>query len=324
MKTQTMMVVKTLLVLCVIQLSIAVARGETGVTAASASGIEAPRVLILTGQNNHDWRRTSPMIKEILDETGLFEATIWNGPGKATPVDQIEAPDFDQFAVVVWDYNPGGYQWPDDLRRAWVDYIRGGGKAFLIHASNNPFPGWQEFEDMVGLLWRGSGSGCSLHFDESGEAVKTEKGVGGGAGHGKIHDFVIEHRVPDHPVLAGLPARWLHANDELYHRQRGPCPDNMQVLAMAWNDASIGGTDRNEPLLWQIPYGEGLVMTWLPGHLGGGQEDISVYKCVGFRTIMKRSVEWLATGGVTQAVPADFPSEDARSLINPEEESNGP
>jgi hypothetical protein len=292
-----------------------------------ASGQDAddrPRVLLLTGQNNHDWQRTAPMIRQILQETGLFDITTWHAPGSDTPQDAIDAPDFGTYDVVVWDYNPrirsdsvafeDDYQWPAELRRAWVDYIRGGGKAFHIHASNNPFPGWQEFEEMVGLLWRSPAAGCALYLDEAGDKVTVAKGEGSRSGHGKKHDYVIRHRAPGHPVLQGLPERWMHAFDELYHWQRGPCPETMQVLATGWNDESIGGTGRDEPLFWQIPYGEGLVMTWLPGHLWPGQDVTSAHQCAGFQTIVQRSVEWLATGEVTQPVPDDFPGADAVSL----------
>jgi len=279
-----------------------------------------PRVLLITGQNNHDWRRTAPMIRQILMDTELFEVTTWEGPGPQTALEEIKAPDFKSFTVVVWDYNPPDhgssepFKWPAELRQAWVEYIQQGGKAFLIHASNNPFRGWPEFEAMVGLLWRDSGCGSALHFDENRTKVVTPINEGAGAGHGRLHAFTIEHRMTEHPVLLGLPNRWLHAHDELYHRQRGPIPETMEVLAMAWSDKQYGGTQHFEPMLWQIPYGDGVVMTWVPGHLWVGKNDITAHQCVGFRTILQRSVEWLATGVVTQPVPENFPTQNTISL----------
>ncbi len=71
----------------------------------------------------------------------------------------------------------------------------------------------------------------------------------------------------------------------------------------------------HEPVLWQIPFGDGLVMTWLPGHLWRGQDDTRAFRSVGFRTIVQRAAEWLATGRVTQQVPDDFPSADEVSLV---------
>ncbi len=263
------------------------------------------------------------MIRTILSEPDLYEFETWQGPGPDSPADQDNAPDFEQYAVVVWDYNPPAssngeaYQWSRELRDAWVGYIRAGGRALLIHASNNPFPGWTEFEDMVGLLWRSAEAGAALQFDENGDIIMTPQGQGQGSGHGRRRQFVVHHHDPGHPVLAGLPEAWLHASDELYHWQRGPRPETMLVLASTWDDPELGGSGRREPVFWQIPYGEGIVMTWLPGHLWRGQADTSAYRCVGLQTILRRAVEWLATGGVSQPVPEDFPTPDRVTLTGP-------
>ena len=33
-------------------------------------------VLLVSGQNNHDWERTTPMLKKTLEEGGLFDVTV--------------------------------------------------------------------------------------------------------------------------------------------------------------------------------------------------------------------------------------------------------
>ena len=40
---------------------------------ASAQSPQKIRVLILTGINNHDWRATTPALREILERTGRFQ-----------------------------------------------------------------------------------------------------------------------------------------------------------------------------------------------------------------------------------------------------------
>src|ERR1035437_7836877 len=40
------------------------------------------KTLIITGQNNHNWKASSPVLKQILDETGLFSSEIMITPGK--------------------------------------------------------------------------------------------------------------------------------------------------------------------------------------------------------------------------------------------------
>jgi hypothetical protein len=51
----------------------------------------------------------------------------------------------------------------DSASDAILDYIRGGGGALVIHAANNSFGGWKEYEQMVGLLWRPPTFGYSLY-----------------------------------------------------------------------------------------------------------------------------------------------------------------
>ena len=68
-------------------------------------------------------------------------------------------------------------------------------------------------------------------------------------------------------------------------------------------------------MVWWRQFGEGKAMTFLPGHLWGGQEDDRALRCVGFRTLLQRSVEWLATGEVTLPVPENFPTAEQAVVI---------
>jgi type 1 glutamine amidotransferase len=101
----------------------------------------------------------------------------------------------------------------------------------------------------------------------------------------------------------------MHAQDELYHGQRGPA-ENMHLLASAWSAKEKGGTGAHEPMLWVIPYGKGKVVTNVMGHENGKS-----LQCVGFVTLLDRSCEWLATGKVTTPVPAEFPTADKSSGV---------
>ena len=51
------------------------------------------KTLIITGQNNHDWQASSPILKTILDETGLFNCEIMTTPEKGGDMTTFD-PDF--------------------------------------------------------------------------------------------------------------------------------------------------------------------------------------------------------------------------------------
>ena len=49
-----------------------------------AVGLSAPasaqvKVLIVDGQNNHAWKETTPVLRKLLEETGLFQVTSLSG-----------------------------------------------------------------------------------------------------------------------------------------------------------------------------------------------------------------------------------------------------
>ena len=273
----------------------------------SVSAAEKLKLLIVDGQNNHNWKATSPVLKSFLEKTGRFTVTISTSP----PRNGGEAawakfrPDFASADVVLSNYN--GQLWPKPVQASLEKYVGGGGGLVIVHAANNAFPQWGEWNKMIGLGWRGAGYGDRVTLDDTGKRVRTAKGKGPGAGHGPQHQFAVVVRDRRHPVMAGIPAEWMHFRDELYHGQRGPAL-NMNILATAFSAKAKRGTGAHEPMVWWIPYGKGKVFTTVMGHA-----DYSM-KCVGFQTVVARGSEWAATGKVTLAVPKTFPSAEKTSV----------
>jgi len=292
-----------------------------GISAASAPFFQfttakknKPKVLILTGQNNHTWRRTTPLIEDILEESGKFDITLSMSPAPGAKEAEWVTwqPDFSEYDVILSNYN--GEMWPEPIRNNFESYISKGGRALMIHAANNPFEGWEEYEKMVGLLWRNKDGGTRIYLEEDGTLVKVPAGEGPNASHGRVHDWTITTRDASNPIMKGLPTTWLHAHDELYHGQRGPA-ENMNIIASAYSTEESGGTGKHEPMVWWIPYGKGKVMTFLPGHLWPTQKEDTAFRCVGFRILLNRSVEWMATDKVTIKVPSNFPTETKTSVL---------
>jgi hypothetical protein len=287
---------------------LAAALGLAAVFAAAwspaATAAETLRMLIIDGQNNHDWKAMTPPMKRSLEATGRFSVDVATTPDAKAPKGDWDAfhPDFSKYDVVLSNYN--GQPWPDRVQKDLERYVSGGGGLVVVHAANNAFPDWPAWNDMIGLGWRGSSYGDRITLNDKGEAVRTPKGEGPGAGHGPRHAYTVVTRDADHPITKGLPASWTHARDELYHGQRGPA-QNMHVLATAYSSRDKGGTGANEPMAWVIPFGKGRVFTTVLGHVGGG--DSEAIRCVGFQALVARGAEWAATGKVTLPVPDDFP-----------------
>ncbi len=264
--------------------------------------MEPLRALIVDGQNNHSvWPTTTRMMKSYLEQSGLFAVDVATTAAKG--IDPDFHPEFKNYDVIVSNYN--GASWPEATQTAFVDYIKEGGGLVVIHAADNAFPNWPEYNEMIGLGgWGGRNekSGPLVYFDGTGEQVRDES-AGRGGSHGQQHPFSIVARNDEHPIMKGLPTEWMHSQDELYDRLRGPA-SNMTVLATSFSQAEFGGTGRHEPILMTIDYGKGRVFHSTLGHAQYSLE------CVGFITTFVRASEWAASGKVSFPLPADFPTPD--------------
>ena len=267
----------------------------------AASG--AQKALIVDGQNNHQWQLTTPVLKRLLEDTGLFQVDVATSPPRGADMSGFKPP-FKAYTVVISnysDYNNGG-KWPPETQKAFEDYVKNGGGFVSVHAADNAFPDWLEYNRMIGI------GGWSGRDEKSGPYVRWKDGKfvrdmkpGKGGHHGQQHEFQVTARDKNHPITRGLPEVWKHAKDELYDSLRGPA-ENMNVLATAWSDPATGGTGEHEPALIVLGYGKGRVFHTTLGH------GVDAMKCVGFIVTFQRGTEWAATGKVTQKAPSDFPT----------------
>jgi len=275
-----------------------------GIFHSTAQADEKLRALIIDGQNNHAWQKTTPVMKDALEQSGRFTVDVATSPPKGKDMSGFK-PNFAAYDVVVSNYN--GDMWSEATQQALLDYVNGGGGFVVVHAANNSFGNWEEYNRMIGLGgWGGRNekSGPYYYFEE-GEFVRDES-KGRGGHHGKQHEFMVVVRDSDHPITKGMPKAWMHSKDELYDQLRGPAT-HMTVLATAYADPKTGGSGRHEPMIFTIDYGKGRVF-----HTPMGHADYSM-KCAGFQTTLARGAEWAATGDVTLDVPEDFPGEDSVS-----------
>jgi type 1 glutamine amidotransferase len=265
------------------------------------------RVLLMDGQSGgpyHNWKLTTPVLKAELEETGLFQITVITAPPSDADYTGFE-PNLSPYQVIVMNYDAP--EWPEPVRQRFEKFVADGGGLVLVHAADNAFPNWPEFNLMAGNGgWRGRTETAGPMWYFKGGKLVSDPAPGPAGAHGARLPFQIVARQPDHPILKGLPPIWMHAADELYGTLRGP-GKNMTILATAHSDPKNKGTGHDEPMLMVLNYGKGRVFHTTLGH------DVSALSCVGFIATFQRGVEWAATGKVTQKPPANFPTANSVS-----------
>ena len=119
------------------------------------------QALIITGQNSHDWKGTTPILRQALEETGRFEVRVteeFRGAGSETL-----AP-YDVVIVNYFERRQPQLRWGERTDAAFLDYVRSGKGLVLYHFSLAAFTGWADYEKMSGGNWRvGSGHHSARH-----------------------------------------------------------------------------------------------------------------------------------------------------------------
>jgi type 1 glutamine amidotransferase len=300
-------------------------------------------VLIIDGQNNHPiWPKSTIMMKQYLEETGKFTVDIertkytWRADKEAAylplanvgeredleeaKADPDFAPEFSKYDVVISNLGVWAADWPEKTQKTFEKYMKKGGGFVSVHAADNSFANWEEYNKMIGLGgWGGRkpDAGPYVYYTNEGELVRDHAKEGGTGKHGARAEYPVTIRVKDHPITKGMPEIWMTAPDECYALMRGPA-ENMTILATGKDQSEKAPTDRHEPALMVLDYGKGRVFHTTMGH---SQES---FEGVGFIISFLRGVEWAATGRVTIPIPEDFPTADKSSSRNFELATNVP
>lgn len=197
--------------------------------------------LLLSGANNHDWTRSTPFVRQLLADSGRFTVTVTDDPSSVLE----DAAKLAEYQLIFSDYY--GPEWSDAAKTNFEAAVAGGMGLVILHAADNAFPGWVEYEKMVGLLWRE------------------------GTGHGEFHEFLVRLLDHDHPITAGLAdfMQW----DELYHKLVHMHDAPLHVLASAYSSPDKGGTGNNEPMMVLTQYGKGAGVPHGPRPCLGGRPE---------------------------------------------------
>ena len=249
------------------------------VSAAQAADAAKIKLLIFSGANNHGWKATTPVLKQMYEASGRFAVEV------TEDVPHINPADFAKYDAIVCNFttypNVAGHRWPAATEKAFLDYIAAGHGFVLFHAASTAWMDWPEFGDLIGLTWQ---------KDKAGKNI---------SGHGVQHSFTVRITDPNHPVTRGMKD-FQHVKDELYHRQL--LHTTGHVLATTFSDPAARGSGTNEPMVVVAEYGKGRVFHCAMGH------DPKPMAGAGFQALMLRGTEWAATGDVTIPLPPDWPA----------------
>jgi type 1 glutamine amidotransferase len=224
------------------------------------------KLLIITGDQGHDWKGTTEALKGILSEGGKIAVDVTTTPSKDLTDENLA-----RYDVLLLNYKdtpngPPETKWSDANKEAFLKAIRDGKGLVVYHFASSAFtkPNWEEFEKAVGG-WRSQGF------------------------HGPKHEFNVKKTDAEHPISKGLDAKFDHVIDELY--QNSMLPEGAEVLATAFSDpAKPKGTGKDEPVIWVNQYGKGRVYTNALGH------DVEAVSDPALKPWLRRGVIWAATG----------------------------
>ncbi len=197
---------------------------------------ETVHVLILSGQNNHNWEETTPYLAGLLEETGFIEVSTLLNPQSLT-AQHLTGVDV---ILSEWNAYPSNGQlppvtsWSPEARQAYTDFVRQGGGHISIHAGGSSFPNWEDYHAINLMRW--------------------EDGV---THHGPIHDFVVHPAGTHHPVMTGIP--YFNHVDELWESPK--VHPEAEILA---HSPSPAGT--MEPAMVAGHFGNGRCFATTLGH----------------------------------------------------------
>lgn len=273
---------------------------------AQADSSKRISVLIVDGYSNHDWERTTRLLKELLDEAKIFDVHVSTAPPSAeAPGWDTWRPEFNRYDVVIQTCNDirGGPSWPRTVQLALENYVQGGGGLYVFHGANNAFLDWPEYDRMIGLGWRPKERGWALAIHADGSLQRFSPGEGRRTSHAPRQPQTVV-RMNGHPIHSGFPLRWRTPDLEIYQYVRGAA-ENLQIISYAYD----APTQMNWPIEWVVQYGKGRTYGATFGHIGKQDPKDDALRCVGVQTVVIRALQWLAHRKVDWPLPQDFPSE---------------
>lgn len=233
------------------------------------------KVLVISGQNNHNYVKTTRELTEILEDTGLFQVKVTEAPQKLT------AALLQPYQLIISNWNTYGKPkkgkekvsvWPHAAKAAYVDFVSSGKGHVVIHAGSSSFTDWPDYQKICLASW----------------AKDT--------GHGPSHEFEVRIDETEHPITQGIKP--FKTFDELWHKPL--VQPHATVLTSAFSSKKKGGTGKWEPSTLVGKFGQGNCFTLLLGHTAAGPANTEQFMINShFRQLFARGCQWAATGTVS-------------------------
>ena len=214
-------------------------------------------ILIISGKNNHDWSKTTPLLVRIYNEAKLFTVNVTEKP------DTLNYEILRKYDVIVSNWNT----WPDNDFRftpPWeedlIRYVKEGGGVVFIHAGASSFYNWDEYHRI----------GIGRWGNETTHGLPQK---------GKVHGFDQTH-----PITNGI--RDFYIVDELWTRA-DIHPDALALASLSWRDETEG-QDYGEKAVFTSQTGKGRSFYTILGH------DERALLNTGLQTLLIRGTLWAA------------------------------
>lgn len=221
-------------------------------------------VLLLSGNEHHkwhNWERTMPAIRAILQQDERFTVTV------STEIEVLSAWDLSAFDTIILNYC--NWQDPTGLSQKAKDglltHLRKGGGLLVLHFANGAFhfslpeagaSDWPAFQQIVPRAWNHQGA----------------------SNHDEYGPFDVRIVDSEHETTRGITG--FTVTDELYFNQEGTVP--IHVIYAAYSKV----TGKEEPLAWISEYEGARVYQSLLGH------DEAAYSVIEVQEMLRRAVIW--------------------------------
>ena len=201
-------------------------------------------VLLVSGADTfHNWRRTTPQTRAILEASGKFDVRV------SEDIHILEsAAALAQYRAVF--FNQQADASTPALRRSLREYLEQGGGLVALHWAIDNFHDWPEFATILGRVWR--------------EGESKEE-------HGVYRVRVADH---DHPITRGMEDFTTSEEEAVHYRLHGDAPIHVLAVAMT------AETKEDAPVMWTHAVGKGRVFFSPFGHSEAGRKNPGVQRMI--------------------------------------------